>query len=101
MPDMLNLLRQAQAMKQKMNDFQKELESQSFVGTAGKGTVTITLNGKHDVLDIKLSPEATTDVEKLQELLKEAINAAGHQVNDKLKSEVGKITGGLGLPGLF
>ena len=101
MPDMLNLLRQAQAMKQKMNDFQKELESQSFVGNAGKGTVTITLNGKHDVLDIKISPEATTDVEKLQELLKEAINAAGHQVNDKLKSEVGKITGGLGLPGLF
>ncbi len=66
MPDMFNLLRQAQAMKQKMNEFQKELESQSFVGTAGKGAVTVTLNGKHDVLEVKISPEAAADVEKLQ-----------------------------------
>ncbi len=101
MPDMFNLLRQAQAMKQKMNEFQKELESQSFTGTAGKGAVTVTLNGKHDVLDVKISPEAAADVEKLQSLVKEAINEAGHQVNEKLKAEVGKMTGGLGLPGLF
>jgi DNA-binding protein YbaB len=41
------------------------------------------------------------DTQKLQELIKEAINDAGHQVNAKLKAEVSKITGGLGLPGLF
>ncbi len=101
MPDMFNLLRQAQAMKQKMSEFQKELESQSFTGTAGKGAVTVKLNGKHDVLEVKIDPQAAQDVEKLQGYIQEAINEAGHQVNAKLKAEVGKMTGGLGIPGLF
>ena len=101
MADMLNMLRQAQMMKEKMGQFQKELESQSFTGTAGKGLVTVTVNGKHDVQNVAIDPKAAADTEKLQELIKEAINAAGHQVNAKLKTEVSKMTGGLGLPGLF
>ncbi len=101
MPDMFNLLRQAQAMKQKMNEFQKELEIQSFTGKAGNGAVTVTLNGKHDVLSVSIQPEAAADVKKLEGYVQEAINEAGHQVNEKLKAEVGKMTGGLGLPGLF
>lgn len=98
---MFNLLRQAQAMKQKMGEFQKELENQSFTGIAGNGVVTVKLNGKHDVLEVKIDPQAAGDVEKLQVYIQEAINQAGHQVNEKLKAEVGKMTGGLGLPGMF
>jgi DNA-binding YbaB/EbfC family protein len=102
MPDMLNLLRQAQMMKEKMNQFQKELESQSFTGTAGKGLVTVTVNGKHDVQKVVINPQASVETEKLQELIKEAVNDAGRQVNAKLKMDVSKMTGGLGLPpGLF
>ena len=101
MPDMFNMLRQAQMMKEKMGQFQKELENQSFTGTAGKGLVTVTVNGKHDVQKVLIAPQAVADTEKLQELVKEAINDAGHQVNAKLKDEVAKMTGGLGLPGLF
>ena len=101
MADMLNMLRQAQMMKEKMGQFQKELESQSFTGTAGKGLVTVTVNGKHDVQKVVIDPKAATDTEKLQELVKEAINDAGHQVNAKLKAEVSKMTGGMGIPGLF
>jgi nucleoid-associated protein EbfC len=101
MADMLNLFRQAQIMKEKMSEFQKELESQSFTGTAEKGLVIVTMNGKHEVQKIVINPKASVDNEKLQELVKEAINDAGHLVNAKLKNEVSKMTGGLGLPGLF
>jgi DNA-binding YbaB/EbfC family protein len=100
MPDMLNLLRQAQQMKEKMSQFQKELESQSFTGTAGKGLVTVTVNGKHEVQKVTIDPKATGDTEKLQELIKEAVNDASGQVNAKLKTEISKMTGGI-LPGLF
>jgi DNA-binding YbaB/EbfC family protein len=101
MADMLNMLRQAQMMKEKMGQFQKELESQSFTGTAGKGLVAVTVNGKHDVQKVTIDPKAAVDAEKLQELIKEAVNDAGRQVNAKLKAEVSKMTGGLGIPGLF
>lgn len=101
MADMFNMLRQAQMMKEKMGQFQKDLESQSFTGIAGKGLVTVTVNGKHDVQKVFIDPKAAVDNEKLQELIKEAINDAGHQVNAKLKTEVSKMTGGLGIPGLF
>ncbi|HEY5037748.1 MAG TPA: YbaB/EbfC family nucleoid-associated protein [bacterium] len=101
--DMLNLFRQAQVMKEKMAQFQEELEHQFFTGTAGGGAVTVTVNGKHDVQKIVLDPKLVLsgDTEKLQELIKSAINEAGHEVNAKLKTEVAKMTGGLGLPGLF
>src|ERR1700677_641302 len=101
MADMLNMLRQAQMMKEKMGQFQKELENQSFTGVAGKGLVTVTVNGKHDVQKVAIDPKAAVDTEKLQELIKEAVNDAGHQVNAKLKAEVSKMTGALGIPGLF
>jgi len=100
---LFDMIRQAQALKEKMSQFQKELESQTFTGTAGGGAVKVTVNGKHDVLNVTIDPKlaASGDAEKIQELIKTAINAAGHEVNAKLKAEVAKMTGGLGLPGLF
>jgi DNA-binding YbaB/EbfC family protein len=98
--DMFNMLRQAQGLKEKMNQFQKELESQSFTGS--NGGVTVTLNGKHEVQKVELDPKAlSVGAEKLQDAIQAAVNDAGHQVNAKLKTEVSKMTGGLGLPGLF
>jgi nucleoid-associated protein EbfC len=103
MADMFNLIRQAQAMKEKMAQFQEELERQSFTGSAGDGAVTVTMNGKHEVQKVVVDPTAVSpgDVETLQGLIQAAVNDAGHQVNAKLKAEVSKMTGGLGLPGLF
>jgi DNA-binding YbaB/EbfC family protein len=103
MPNMFELLRQAQGLKEKMNQFQKELESQSFTGTAGGGAVSVTLNGKHLVQKVVIDPKAAAsgDVEMLQNLVQTAVNEAGQQVNAKLKEEVSKMTGGLGLPGFF
>ncbi len=101
MADMFNLIRQAQAMKEKMAEFQKTLESQSFTGTAGGGAVSVTMNGKHEVQKVVIDPKAAGDAEKLQDMIQTAVNQAGHEVNAKLKSEVSKMTGGLGLPGMF
>jgi len=103
MADMFNLIRQAQAMKEKMAEFQKQLESQSFTGTAGGGAVTVTMNGKHEVQKVVVDPKvmASGDANMLQDLIQSAVNQAGHEVNTKLKAEVSKMTGGLGLPGMF
>jgi DNA-binding YbaB/EbfC family protein len=103
MPNMFDLLRQAQGLKEKMNQFQKELENQSFTGTAGEGAVTVTMNGKHEVQKVVIDPKtaASGNAEMIQDLVKTAVNEAGHQVNAKLKEEISKMTGGLGLPGMF
>ncbi len=103
MPNMFDMLRQAQGLKEKMSQFQKELESQSFIGTAGGGAVSVTMNGKHQVQKVVIDPKvaASGDVEMLQNLVQTATNEAGQQVNARLKEEISKMTGGLGLPGMF
>jgi len=103
MADMFNLIRQAQVMKEKMSQFQEELEKQAFTGSAGKGAVTVVVNGKHMVQKVTIQPKTlqSGDVEGLQDMIQEAVNDAGQQVNAKLKEQVSKMTGGLGLPGLF
>ena len=98
---MFDMIRQAQKLKEKMNQFQKELESQSFTGEAGGGLVSVTLNGKHEVQRVSINPQVAGDAQKLEGLVREAVNEAGRQVNEKLKAEVAKMTGGLGLPGMF
>ncbi len=103
MPNMIEMLRQAQALQAKIKDFQAELEKQEFTGAAGGGAVTVVLNGKHEMKRITISPEALKagDAAKVQDLVRDAVNEAGRQVNDKLKSEMGRISGGLLPPGMF
>jgi len=100
---MFDLLRQAQAMKEKMEKFKEELERSTFTGSAAGGAVTVELNGKHEMQKINIQPDLlqSGSPEKLQDFIKTAVNDAGRQVNEKLKAEVCKVTGGLGLPGLF
>lgn len=88
-------------MKEKMSKFKDEMEHQFFTSSAGNGAVTVTINGKHEIQKVVIDPKALNDAEKLQEYLKTAINQAGDEVNKKLKEEVNKMTGGLGIPGLF
>jgi DNA-binding YbaB/EbfC family protein len=100
---MFDMIRQAQQIKEKMEKFKEELDKVSFTGSAGNGAVTVSVNGKHEVQKVTIQPAVfqAGDAEKLQDLVQAAVNDAGQKVNDKLKSEVGKMTGGLGLPGLF
>ncbi len=103
MPDMLSLFRQAQLMKEKMATFQKEMETQEFEGSAGGNAVNVIVNGKHEVQSITISSKliASGNQEQIENLVKTAINNAGQEVNNKVKEEVNRMTGGLGIPGLL
>jgi DNA-binding YbaB/EbfC family protein len=100
---MFDMLRQAHTMKEKMKNFQEELERQTFEASAGNGAVTVVMNGKHEVKKVVLDPKILPSVDsgRLEGLIQEAMNEAGRQVKEKLKSEVSKMTGGLDIPGLF
>jgi len=99
---MFDMMKQAQAMQSKMKAFQDEMEQKEFTGTAGGGAVTVTVNGKHVVLKVILTPEAAgSGPEMLQDLVKAAVNAAIDQAAEHLKVEMGRITGGMLPPGLF
>jgi len=101
MPDLAEMLRQAQALQSKVKALQEELAALEFTATAG--AVTVVVNGKHELKQVNIKPEALSsgDPAMLPDLLKVAINEAGRQVNDRLKSEMGRMTGGLLPPGLF
>jgi hypothetical protein len=99
---MMDMLKQAQALQSKMKAFQEEMETAEFPGTAGGGAVTVVVNGKHELKKVSITPEAAASgPEMLQDLVKAAVNDAGHKANDRMKSEMSRMTGGMSLPGLF
>ncbi len=103
MANMFDMLRQAQAMQSKVKAFQEEMEKQEFTGTAGGGAVTVVVNGKHEIKSVRIQPQALSsgDSGMLQDMVKAAVNEAGRQVNERLKSEMASMTGGVLPPGLF
>lgn len=103
MSGLMDLMRQAQALKARVAEMQKELEAAEFTGSAGGGAVVVVVNGRHEVKSVVIRPEAADSgkVEKLQDLVRSAVNDALRQADKRIKKEVGKMTGGLGLPGLF
>ena len=98
-PDMNALMRQAQKMQEDMKAKQAELEAAEY--TAGE-MVTVKMNGKHEVLSITIKPEAVDpdDVEMLEDMVAAAINATVKQVDETAEAEMGKLTGGMNIPGL-
>lgn len=98
------MMKQAQAMQTKMAKMQEELALREVEASAGGGAVTVIMNGKQEVLSVKIKPEAVDpeDVEGLEDLLLAALTEARHQVEKVMQDEMSKVTGGLGLPpGLF
>ena len=98
-----NIVKQAQQMQQKMARMQEELEERQFEATAGGGMVTAKVNGKQRLLALKIEKGAVDpdDVEMLQDLVMAAVNEAVKQSQEVLKQEMGKLTGGFNLPGMF
>ena len=94
------LMRQMQQMQEKLT---REMEALRVEGSAGGGVVTATLNGQKALLAIKISPEAITpdDPEMLQDLVVAAVNEAARKVDEALQDQLGGLTGGLKIPGLF
>lgn len=101
--NMNNLMKQAQKMQQDMEKMQAELEEKEFTATAGGGVVKVTVNGKKEVLDVEIDPEAVDpdDVEMLQDLIITATNQALQTADKETASQMKKVTGGLNLPGMF
>ena len=100
-PDMNALMRQAQKMQDDMKAKQAELEAAEYTGSASGEMVTVR-NGKHEILGITIKPEAVDpdDIEMLEDLVAAAVNATVKQVDETAEAEMGKLTGGLNIPGL-
>ena len=96
-PDMNALMRQAQKMQEDMKAKQAE-----YTGSASGEMVTVKMNGKHEVLAITIKPEAVDpdDIEMLEDLVAAAVNATVKQVDETAEAEMGKLTGGMNIPGL-
>jgi DNA-binding YbaB/EbfC family protein len=101
MKNLGQLMKQAQAMQEKMAEMQAQLEAVEMTGVAGGGMVRVTLNGKGDVRSVKLDKAVVDpgEVEVLEDLLVAAFNDARGKVNAHAESEMQKLTGGLALPG--
>ncbi len=97
------IMKQAQMMQQKMARLQEEAAHRTAEATAGGGAVTAMVNGKNQVLSLAIRKEAVDpeDVEMLQDLVMAAVNEALKKVQEDVAAEMGRITGGLSIPGLF
>ncbi len=100
---MQSMMKQAQQMQARMQKMQEELEAQEVTGTAGGGVVSVTVNGRKEVINISIKPEAVDpdDVEMLEDLVLAAVNEALTQADNLASSEMSKITGGMNLGGLL
>lgn len=100
--DMGSLLKQAQQMQKRMQEMERELGERIVEGTAGGGMVKVYVNGLQDVQAVKINPAAVDpeDVEALEDLVTAALRQALAAAKDLHKKEMGKVTGGLNLPGM-
>ena len=97
------MMKQAQKMQQEMLRMQQEQEAKTFTAAAGGGMVKATVNGKHQVMDIQINPEAVDpdDVEMLQDMVIAAVNEAMRIADTEAANNMAKLTGGMNLGGLF
>lgn len=98
--DMQGQMAQLQAMQRQMEEVQSEIDEKQTEATAGGGAVSVVVNGKHQLVKVTIKPEACDpeDVEMLEDLVLVAANEALRQIDEISQSEMGKVTGGLGLP---
>ncbi len=101
--NMQAMLKQAQKMQEDMAAKQEELEAREYDVSAGGGVVNVKINGKKEILSVKISPEVVDpdDIETLEDLIVAAVNEAVKKVEAISADEMQKITGSIGLPGMF
>ena len=96
-------IRQAQALKSKLDKAQKELKKMQIEGEAGKGAVTVVVNGEQRVMSVKLAPEIVDpkNIRKLEDLIIKAVNDAQEKAQKAAAETLKEVTGGLKITGLF
>ena len=97
------MIKQAQKMQQEMLRMQEEMENKTYKATAGGGMVTAEVSGKHQVVSLRINPEAVDpdDVEMLQDMVIAAINEAMRTADTESANQMSRLTGGINLGGLF
>ena len=98
--NMQQLMKQAQKMQEQM---QKQMETTVVEASAGGGMVSVKMNGNKQLLSIQVDPEVYSgeDKEMLQDLIVAAVNEGIRKVDEALAGQLGNLTGGLKIPGLF
>jgi DNA-binding YbaB/EbfC family protein len=101
--NMNQMLKQAQKMQEDMTNLQADLEQREYTATSGGGMIEVTVDGKHLIKNIKISPDAIDpdDSEMLEDLITVAVNEAISNAIKTSEEEMGAITSGLNMPGLF
>lgn len=100
--DMAGMLKQAKEMQARMKEMQERVAATQFEAESGAGAVKATVNGKLELVGVKLDPEAVKagDIEMLEDLIKAAVVAAQTRAAEGMKEEMKKLTGGMNIPGL-
>jgi len=97
-----NPMQQIKVLQDKMAKIQEELAMKTVESTAGGGMVTAVMNGRQELVNLKLEPQVVDpeDLEMLQDLIVAAVNDALRKSQEMAASEMGKLAGGLNIPGL-
>jgi DNA-binding YbaB/EbfC family protein len=97
-----DLMKQAQAMQEKMQSMQEEMANREVEGQAGAGLVKVVMTGRHDVRSVTIDPSVMSeDKEVLEDLLAAAVNDAVRRIEELNKSSMGNLAAGLNLPAGF
>ena len=97
-----NMMKQIEKLQKQMEEMQENLANEELSATSGGGAVCATVNGNKELISIKLDKDAVDpdDVEMLEDLIVAAVNEAMRNAESKMNSQMGKLTGGLNIPGL-
>lgn len=101
--NMNEIMKQAQQMQQKLSQVQDDLADRTVTATVGGGMVTVTLNGRIELLSIEIDQEVIKpdDQAMLQDLIVSAVNEGIKKAQELARAEMRKITGGINIPGIF
>jgi DNA-binding YbaB/EbfC family protein len=97
-----NIMKQAKKMQEQIGQIQQELETKTIEAQAGGGMVRVIVNGKFNIVSIKIEKDVVNseDIEMLQDLIAAAVNEGIRKAQEMASTEMAKITGGLGIPGM-
>jgi len=98
-----DLMKQAQKLQAKMMTLQEELAGKTVEATAGGGMVSVVVNGKQEIISLKIDPEVVDrqEIEMLQDLIIAAVNDGIRRAQQIWSEEMKKLTGGMAIPGLI
>ncbi len=98
-----NIMKQAQKVQERIAEVQRDLINKKVEASSGGGMVTVTANGRQEVLSVKIDPSVVNmqDVEMLEDLVLAAVNEALRKSQEIITEEMSKVTGGLKIPGLM